>query len=219
MHHVMQFCPKALALFCFLCAFSPYWQQHCLAAQPTSHCDASGFSSYPDPEAPTDPSSVASLEATFGRLNTTLGFMDKVAQSYGKFDTGMYAGQYIKQGLAVEYATTFHYPDQTADQQLDTQLYFGILKSYSWFLGALWWEPTYGFNNYEGRWPCHLPCHVPLTTQLSHFSPCCSALVSQPLILCHYVNLWRAGSARPLCLVPSRLCLFFHVAVLLDFKQ
>lgn len=103
--------------------------------------------------------------------------MDKVAQSYGKFDSGMYAGQNVKQGLAVEFATTFHYPDQTADQLLDTQLYFGILKSYSWFLGALWWEPTYGFNNYEGRCPCH-PHHIALAAQPLLLTLCQSTLES-----------------------------------------
>ena len=112
--------------------------------------DIMGFSSYPLPGTPTEPSSPSSQEATFDRLHKTLSLMDQVAQRYGKFGSGPYAGQFVKQGLAVEYASKFAFPDQIPYQQQHTALYFKSLQAYPWVLGALWWEPTYCVSNFEG---------------------------------------------------------------------
>ena len=129
--------------------FTDVIPEYLLKLRASDLLDIMGFSSYPEPVRPDDMSD-GSIQATFGRLNTTLGLMDKVAQKYGKFDRGRFAGQYVKQCLAVEYATAFQYPDQISFQQLSTQLYFGILKAYPWVLGSLWYEPTYANAIYEG---------------------------------------------------------------------
>ena len=123
------------------CDFTGIIPANILNLKASDLLDIMGFSSYPLPQTPVDPSSTASQMATFGRLQTTLGLMDQVAQRYGKFTTGPYTGQYVKQGLAVEYASTFHYPDQTGYQQQHTTLFFQILQAYPWFLGPCGGNP------------------------------------------------------------------------------
>lgn len=112
--------------------------------------DIMGFSSYPEPMAPSDVSSPAAWNATFDELQTTLELMDQVAMRFGKYTSGPYAGQYVKQGLAVEYASTFIVPEEAQYQQQHTELYFSILQEYPWFLGALWYEPTYVYTDWQG---------------------------------------------------------------------
>ena len=108
-----------------------------------------GFSSYPEPMAPAG-SSRASLQATFQRLRKTLNLMDEVAKRHGKHTSGPWAGQYKKQALVVEYASEFAHPEQLAAQQQHTHMFFDILRSYPWMLGALWYEPTYCYSNWAG---------------------------------------------------------------------
>lgn len=123
---------------------------HLLQLKASDMLDIMGFSSYPDPMRPADPSSISSMQDTLGRLRKTLGLMDHIAQRYGKHTSGPFTGQYKKQALAVEYATHFKHPEETAHQQQHTQMYFEVMKSYPWVLGALWYEPTYCFCNWEG---------------------------------------------------------------------
>ena len=112
--------------------------------------DIMAFSSYPNPVTPAVPFTTSSMQATFSQLRTTLGLMNQVASRYGRFNSGPYTDQYIKQGLAIEYASAFSYPSEVEYQQQHTQLYFDTLQAYPWFLGALWFEPTYTYNNWEG---------------------------------------------------------------------
>ena len=132
------------------CNFNQVIPANILNRRAADMLDIMGFSSYADPMAPVDPNSLASLQATFDRLNVTLNLMNQVAQRYGAYHAGPFAGQSVKQGLGVEYASTFVYPAQTAAQQTHTQIYLQTLRTYPWFLGALWWEPTYTYNNWEG---------------------------------------------------------------------
>lgn len=97
-----------------------------------------GFSSYPAPMTPKDPSSNSSMQDSLARNRTTLELMDKVAQRYGKHTNGHFKGQYKKQALAVEYTSAFNYPEQIQYQQEHTHIYLTMLKSYPWMLGTLW---------------------------------------------------------------------------------
>ena len=112
--------------------------------------DIMGWSGYPDPAAPTDPNSDSALSATFNRLNTSLGLLAPLIPTYGRYTDGPFKGQWRKQALIVEYASSFPAPAQTAQQQRHTQMFFNIVKAYDWFLGAMWWEPTYCFTNWLG---------------------------------------------------------------------
>lgn len=109
-----------------------------------------GFSSYPAPMTPKDPSSNSSMQDSLARNRTTLELMDKVAQRYGKHTNGHFKGQYKKQALAVEYTSAFNYPEQIQYQQEHTHIYLTMLKSYPWMLGTLWYEPTYCYSNWAG---------------------------------------------------------------------
>ena len=132
-----------------ICNFTGVIPDDILNLRASDMLDVMAFSSYPNPVTPTNPSSYSSMQATFSRLRTTLGLMNEVALRYGKFSSGPYAGQYIKQGLAIEYASVFSYPSQVAYQQQHTQIFFHTIQAYPWFLGALWFEPTYVYNNWE----------------------------------------------------------------------
>ncbi len=132
------------------CGFSGVIPQNILTQRAADMLDIMGFSSYAEPMTPANPTSTTSMQATFTRLRTTLGLMDAVAQRYGKYTSGPFTGQYKKQGLGVEYASAFTYPSQIAAQQQHTRMYFQTLKAYPWFLGSMWWEPTYRYNNWEG---------------------------------------------------------------------
>ena len=109
-----------------------------------------GFSSYPEPMTPKEPSSVASMQESLSRNCKTLELMDKVVQRYGKHTSGPFRGQYKKQALAVEYGSAFDYPEHIQHQQQHTHMYLDLLKAYPWMLGALWYEPTYCYSNWAG---------------------------------------------------------------------
>ena len=132
------------------CDFTGVIPSDILTLRASEMLDIMAFSSYPNPITPAFPFTTSSMQATFAQLRTTLGLMNQVALRYGKFTSGPYTDQYIKQGLAIEYASAFSYPDEVEYQQQHTQLYFDTLKAYPWFLGALWFEPTYTYNNWEG---------------------------------------------------------------------
>ena len=76
--------------------------------------------------------------------------MNQVAMRYGTFSSGPFSGQYVKQGLIVEYASAFRYPDEIVYQQQHTKLFFQITQAFPWWLGALWLEPTYAYSHFEG---------------------------------------------------------------------
>jgi len=110
--------------------------------------DIMGFSGYPDPMDPGD-NSLTSFQKTFNRLNTTISKMQPIVNRYGKYANGPFAGQWKKQAFVVEYATTFVSPRNDTDAANHARMFFNIIKPIDWFVGALWWEPTYCFNNWE----------------------------------------------------------------------
>ena len=132
------------------CSFEGVILQNILNLRAADLLDIMGFSSYPSPTRPTNVSSTALLNATFSAVRQTLSLTDSVVSRYGLYTSGPFAGQYQKQALAVEYASEFSYPDELEYQQQHTQLYFQTLQTRPYFLGALWWEPTWAYNNFDG---------------------------------------------------------------------
>lgn len=108
-----------------------------------------GFSAYPDPMTPTDINSEDSQKATLDRLQKTLTELQGYAEAYGKHEDGPFTGQYRLQGLGVEYATSFA-ADQVAQEQALTELMWQTVKGFPAFLGMMWWEPFYVYNDWEG---------------------------------------------------------------------
>ena len=108
-----------------------------------------GFSAYPDPMTPTDINSASSQNATLDRLRKTLDQMQGYAEAYGRYTDGPFKGQWKLQGFGVEYATAFEYKNTAQEQQL-TEMMWETVKGYSSFLGMLWWEPWYCYNDWEG---------------------------------------------------------------------
>ena len=108
-----------------------------------------GFSAYPDPMTPIDVNSPSSQNATLGSLRKTLDQMQGYAEASGRYTEGPFKGQWKLQGLGVEYATAFPY-EQTSQEQELTNTMWETAKSYSSFLGMLWWEPWYCNNNWMG---------------------------------------------------------------------
>ena len=96
-----------------------------------------GFSAYSDPMTPIDINSASSQAATLDRLTATLKQMQGYSEAYGKYTSGLFAGQYKLQGLGVEYATSYTY-DQVAQEQDLTALMWKTVKAFPNFLGMLW---------------------------------------------------------------------------------
>ncbi|MCJ1282480.1 hypothetical protein MMC26_001803 [Xylographa opegraphella] len=103
-----------------------------------------GFSAYPDPMTPTDPTSPASIAATLTRLNTTLAQLQGYARAYAAD-----GAQHVLRSLGVEYATTYT-AAQTALQQVHTEAMWALVKGYESCLGMLWYEPWYCYGDWEG---------------------------------------------------------------------
>lgn len=122
--------------------------KHLLNRRASKELDIIGYSGYPDPMAPNGTSNEA-LEATFDRLQSILAYSKPLVELYGRRTCGPFAGQYKKQLLSVEYASRFSLGQE--DIQINhINMLFNIVKQYEWYLGVLWWEPTYVFNNWEG---------------------------------------------------------------------
>ena len=68
----------------------------------------------------------------------------------GQVATGPYLGQWQVQMLAVDYATSLRAPGDTAAQVAYTQMFSPWWPPNEWYLGALWWEPTYAHNTWVG---------------------------------------------------------------------
>ena len=131
-------------------SFESVIPDYILSRRASDMLEIMGFSSYPDPMIPKDPTSPASMQDSLARNRKTLALMDEVAQRYGRHSSGPCKGQYRKQALAVEYASRFEHPQHAQHQQEHTCMYFQLLKSYPWMLGALWYEPTYCYSNWAG---------------------------------------------------------------------
>jgi len=131
------------------CNFTNVIPQYLLDLKANEMIDILGLSAYPDPMTP-DNYTDAGLAAINKRMINILNHVDHYQPQYGRYTSGHFAGQWRKQVLAVEYATAFEYPAQKEALIKATQASFDLFKSRDYFLGALWWEPTYGFNNWNG---------------------------------------------------------------------
>jgi hypothetical protein len=131
------------------CDFDGVIPDDLLNVKASDELDIIGFSSYPDPIAPTNPNDPASLSATLDRLTTTIGVLDPIIQRYGRATDGPFQGQWTKQAIGVEYATHFT-PDQFAAQEQQTNMMFKLIKAKDWFLGMMWYEPWYCYSDWEG---------------------------------------------------------------------
>jgi hypothetical protein len=107
--------------------------------------DIMGFSLYPAPPQELQP---AGLDGALPQLASILPPLEAIVKRYGRHTTGPYAGQWRKQALVVEFASQFAAPAQTDAQQAQVTLLMKTLRSTGFFLGALWWEPWYGYNNW-----------------------------------------------------------------------
>jgi len=110
--------------------------------------DIMGLSAYPDPMTPVN-YTASGLAAMNNRMTGILKHLDQYQSNYGRYTSGPFAGQWKKQLLGVEYATAFDYPTQKQALVNATQSSFNLLKSRDYVLGVLWWEPTYGLNNWN----------------------------------------------------------------------
>lgn len=108
-----------------------------------------GFSAYPDPMTPADINSESSMADTLTRLIKTLTQFQGYAEAYGKHTDGPFAGEYKLQGLGVEYATAYTYQQIPQEQSL-TELMWKTVKTFSAFMGMLWYEPWYCYSDWEG---------------------------------------------------------------------
>ena len=120
-----------------------------LAQNVSTMMTIAGFSAYPDPMTPTNINDASSQESSLDRLSKTLTQLQGYAESYGKYADGPFAGQYKLQSLGVEYATKFA-DDQIPQEQALTELMWKKVKSFDSFLGMMWWEPWYSYNDWEG---------------------------------------------------------------------
>ena len=112
--------------------------------------DIMGFSLYPDTSAITVSNSMTASNASLSNLRRILSVTGSIVGQYGRYNSGPFLGQHQEQILVVEYASKFAYPDSMHMQQEHTRMLFKLLQSRPWVLGALWWEPTWTFNDFEG---------------------------------------------------------------------
>jgi hypothetical protein len=109
--------------------------------------DIMGFSCYPDP--PYNGTKRA-FDASLEQLTDDLAYYNSILPAYGKYNTGPYYGQPRKQSLVVEFGvpTNQHYGFDVPRQQRFVTAFFNDISVYPWMLGAEWWEPGYGRNNW-----------------------------------------------------------------------
>ena len=105
--------------------------------------DIMGFSVYPDDVQGPAPADPAARQTLFKTLVGDLQHFDATMRAAGRYAAGPWRGQFRKQALVVEFAT---------DDPALVDTLFETLSPYPWVAGALWWEPTYGHNNwYHGQ--------------------------------------------------------------------
>lgn len=100
--------------------------------------DIIGFSVYP-PELKDD--SPASIDDSLKQFREDLAYFNERIPKYGRYENGPFQGQFKKQALVVE----FGHKDGAI-----VPPFFATMAPYDWMMGALWWEPTYGSNNWFG---------------------------------------------------------------------
>lgn len=100
--------------------------------------DIIGFSFYP-PQLKDD--SPAAIDASLKQFREDLAYFDARLPQYGRYTDGPLRGQWKKQALVVEFGH---------DDGAIVPPFFAAMAPYEWMMGALWWEPTYGSNNWYG---------------------------------------------------------------------
>lgn len=100
--------------------------------------DIMGFSYYP-PELKDD--SPAAIDNALKQFKSDLAYFDERIAKYGRYQSGPFKNQFKKQALVVE----FGHNDGAI-----VPPFFAAMAPYPWMMGALWWEPTYGNNNWYG---------------------------------------------------------------------
>ncbi len=100
--------------------------------------DIIGFSVYP-PELKDD--SPAAVDESLWQFRSDLAYFDAHLAPFGRYESGPWRGQWKKQALVVE----FGHNDGAI-----VAPFFAAMAPYDWMMGALWWEPTYGSNNWYG---------------------------------------------------------------------
>lgn len=106
------------------CSFEGIIPQNLLDLRAADMLDIMGWSAYPHPLHPETVTSNSSLNATLDDLRQTLSLMNSVVSRYGRYSSGPFVGQYRKQGLAVEFASQFAYPDGMEAQKKHTDMFF-----------------------------------------------------------------------------------------------
>ncbi|MCJ1479854.1 hypothetical protein MMC06_000008 [Schaereria dolodes] len=91
----------------------------------------------------------AQIEDSFSTLNSTLVQLQSYAEAYGKHTSGPFTGQHKLQPLGVEYGTRYTF-EQNAQQMANVKMLWELAKNFSSFLGTLWWEPWYCFDDWNG---------------------------------------------------------------------
>ncbi|PRP86581.1 hypothetical protein PROFUN_05219 [Planoprotostelium fungivorum] len=129
------------------CNFSAYIPSNILNANVTDDLDIIGYSAYVSKP---DNSSMAALNASFADTYRRNDQLNKIIPAWGRWQSGPFAGQYKKQALGVEYATPFNPNTEATDAANQMNMLFKVTKAWEWYLGTLWWEPTYNFNNWNG---------------------------------------------------------------------
>lgn len=110
--------------------------------------DIMGGSFYPHhPESETQ----AAYDKAMTPLTRQLDAIRARLESYGKYTSGPYAGQWKKRFLVVEFGTDtdeYFSPASAKRQSRFLTHFWNSLAKYPWTVGAMWWEPTYCNNNW-----------------------------------------------------------------------
>ena len=131
------------------CSSGQVIPEEILAHNVSTMLNIAGFSAYPDPMTPTDIHSDVTILADLDRPLKTLTQLQGYAEAYGKYTDGPFKGQWKLQALGVEWATRYS-ADQVAQEVKLTELLWERVKKFDAFLGMMWWEPWYCYNDWEG---------------------------------------------------------------------
>lgn len=120
-----------------------------LAQNVTTMMTIMGFSAYPTPMESDAINALPNTTAAFQNIIDTLTQMQGYTETWGRHEDGPFIGQYKLQALGVEYATRYKADDNNAEVAF-TESMFAAVKNFEVFLGLLWWEATYCYNDWMG---------------------------------------------------------------------
>lgn len=133
----------------FTCTFEGIIPDHLLNATTADLIDIMGFSGYAQPMTPVNMTD-AGFEASISYVADNVANGQAVAEDRGRWTSGPFQGQYKKQSLILETGSNFALPAQADDQSSFIKYFWDRLTPFESFLGALWWEPFYAINHWEG---------------------------------------------------------------------